>query len=190
MRHRLVKAVSALDVAECLDIKLHSFRFGITRAAFDLASGRAKCYTWAFHPKNSDPLTSMAVSQRSFPGTSADEQALRRTLLVLLAVTVARLIWLRVGGLDLYPDEAQYWLWSLTPDWGYFSKPPLIAWVIRATTLLLGDDEAGIRIASPLFHFGTALVIFHTARRLYNARVASWSAIGYATLLASLPRRC
>jgi len=124
----------------------------------------------------------MAISERSIPGKSADEQALRRTLLVLLALTVARLVWLRVGGLDLYPDEAQYWLWSRTPDWGYFSKPPLIAWVIRATTLLLGDDQAGIRIASPLFHFGTALVIFHTARRLYDARVASWSAIAYATL--------
>src|ERR1051326_1396791 len=182
MRHRLVKAVSALDIAECLDIKLHSSRFGITRAAFHLASGRLKCYTWALHPKNSDLFSSMAVSQRSIPGMSADEQALRRTLLVLLAVTAARLVWLRVGGLDLYPDEAQYWLWSLAPDWGYFSKPPLIAWVIRATTFLLGDDEAGIRIASPLFHFGTALVIFHTARRLYDARVASWSAIAYATL--------
>lgn len=124
----------------------------------------------------------MAVSQRSVPDISADERALRRTLLVLLAVTVARLIWLRVGGLDLYPDEAQYWLWSLTPDWGYFSKPPLIAWIIRATTLLLGDDEAGIRAASPLFHFGTALVIFYIAQRLYDARVASWSAIAYATL--------
>src|SRR5579859_2679531 len=126
----------------------------------------------------------MAVSQRSVPDVDAGERILRRTLLVLLAATVARLIWLRLGGLDLYPDEAQYWLWSLTPDWGYFSKPPLIAWVIRATTLVLGDDEAGIRIASPLFHFGTALVMFFTARRLYDARVAMWSAIAYATLPA------
>ena len=124
----------------------------------------------------------MAVVQRSIPEVSADERALRRTLLVLLAITVARLLWLRIGGLDLYPDEAQYWLWSLTPDWGYFSKPPLVAWVIRVTTLLLGDDEAGIRVASPLLHFGTALVIFYTARRLYDARVAMWSAIAYATL--------
>ena len=124
----------------------------------------------------------MAVVRRSVPDKSADERALRRTLLVLLAVTVVRLVWLRVGGLDLYPDEAQYWLWSLTPDWGYFSKPPLVAWVIRVTTLLLGDDEAGIRVASPLFHFGTALVMFFTARRLYDTRVASWSAIAYATL--------
>ena len=124
----------------------------------------------------------MAVVQRSVPEMSADERALRRTLLVLLAVTVARLVWLRVGGLDLYPDEAQYWLWSLTPDWGYFSKPPLIAWVIRVTTLLAGDDETGIRLASPLLHFGTALVMFFTGRRLYDARVGSWSAIAYATL--------
>jgi len=124
----------------------------------------------------------MAVSRRSGLDMSPDERALRRTLLVLLAITIARLIWLRVGGLDLYPDEAQYWLWSRTLDWGYFSKPPLIAWVICATTLLLGDDEAGIRAASPLFHFGTALVIFHIARRLYDARTASWSAIAYATL--------
>jgi len=124
----------------------------------------------------------MAIVQRSVPDIGADERALRRTLLVLLAITVARLVWLRAGGLDLYPDEAQYWLWSLTPDWGYFSKPPLIAWVIRVTTLLLGDDEAGIRVASPLFHFGTALVMYFTARRLYDARVASWSAIAYATL--------
>jgi 4-amino-4-deoxy-L-arabinose transferase-like glycosyltransferase len=124
----------------------------------------------------------MAVSQRSGHEIGADERALRATLLALLAITVARLVWLRVGGLDLYPDEAQYWLWSLTPDWGYFSKPPLIAWVIRATTLVLGDDEAGIRAASPLFHFGTALVIFQIALRLYDARIASWSAIAYATL--------
>jgi len=124
----------------------------------------------------------MAVSRRSDLEMSADERALRRTLLVLLAITAVRLIWLRLGGLDLYPDEAQYWLWSRTLDWGYFSKPPLIAWVIRATTLLLGDDAAGIRAASPLFHFGTALVIFQIARRLYDARIASWSAIAYATL--------
>jgi len=124
----------------------------------------------------------MSVVQRSVPDSGADERALRRTLLVLLAITVARLVWLRAGGLDLYPDEAQYWLWSLTPDWGYFSKPPLIAWVIRVTTLLFSDDEAGVRVASPLFHFGTALVMYFTARRLYDARVASWSAIAYATL--------
>src|SRR5271154_1737909 len=124
----------------------------------------------------------MAVSQRAGLTTSAEERLLRLALAVLLAVTAARVVWLRVGGLDLYPDEAQYWLWSLSPQWGYFSKPPLVAWIIRLTTKLFGDDPGGIRIASPLLHFGTALVVFHTARWLYDGRVACWSAIAYGTL--------
>ena len=144
-----------------------------------LSNPRLKCYMWA--PAPTEPSFAMATSQRDARSTTAEERSLRMTLLVLFALTAVRLVWLRVGGLDLYPDEAQYWLWSLTPDWGYFSKPPLIAWVIHATTTLLGDDEAAIRLASPLFHFGTALVIYQTARRLYDARVACWSAIAYAT---------
>jgi 4-amino-4-deoxy-L-arabinose transferase-like glycosyltransferase len=124
----------------------------------------------------------MAISRRAAPAPTAEERSLRLTLLAVFAITAARLVWLRVGGLDLYPDEAQYWLWSLTPDWGYYSKPPLIAWVIHLTTSLLGDDEAAIRVAAPLFHFGTALVIYRIARRLYDARVAAWSAVAYATL--------
>ncbi|HYC13893.1 MAG TPA: glycosyltransferase family 39 protein [Stellaceae bacterium] len=124
----------------------------------------------------------MAIKGRAVPVSAEDERYLRLTLLCIFAVTAARLVWLRVGGIDLYPDEAQYWLWSLTPDWGYYSKPPLVAWAIRLTTSLFGEDEAAIRLSAPLFHFGTALVIYQIARRLYDARVGMWSAIAYATL--------
>ena len=124
----------------------------------------------------------MSSAPRPARPNPAQEGPLRVTLLALLALTVARLVWLRVGGLDLYPDEAQYWLWSLTPDWGYFSKPPLIAWIIRLSTALLGDDEAAIRVAAPLLHFGTALVIYRIAERLYDPRIAAWSAIAYGTM--------
>ena len=124
----------------------------------------------------------MAIIGRAAPVSAEDERFLRLTVLSVFAVTVARLLWLRIGGLDLYPDEAQYWLWSLTPDWGYYSKPPLVAWVINLTTSLLGENEAAIRLAAPLFHFGTALVIYRIAHRLYDARVGMWSAIAYATL--------
>ena len=33
--------------------------------------------------------------------------------------------------LPLHFDEAQYWDWSKNLDWGYFSKPPLLAFLIR-----------------------------------------------------------
>jgi 4-amino-4-deoxy-L-arabinose transferase-like glycosyltransferase len=97
-------------------------------------------------------------------------------------MTLARLAWLGLGRADLYPDEAQYWIWSLHPAFGYYSKPPVVAWLIALTTGLLGDNEAAIRLAAPVLHFGTALVLYHLARRLYDARTALWSAIAYACL--------
>jgi hypothetical protein len=32
---------------------------------------------------------------------------------------------------DLFVDEAQYWFGRRNIDFGYYSKPPMIAWVIR-----------------------------------------------------------
>lgn len=97
-------------------------------------------------------------------------------------ITALRLAWLAYGGTDLYPDEAQYWLWSLHPAFGYYSKPPMVAWLIALTTHLFGDHEAAIRLAAPLLHFAAALVIFRIAERLYDSRTGLWSALVYATL--------
>src|SRR6478609_7631613 len=40
--------------------------------------------------------------------------------------------------LDLAPDEAHYWDWSRHLDWSYYSKGPLVAWLIRLSCELLG----------------------------------------------------
>ena len=125
----------------------------------------------------------MAVQgERLTQAAAVDERSWRLALWTVFAVTLARLVWLAVGHTDLYADEAQYWLWSLHPAFGYYSKPPLVAWLIAATTALFGEDELAIRLAAPLLHFGASLVILAIARRLYEARVAMWSAIAYATL--------
>ena len=119
------------------------------------------------------------------PNPVMDEQRYRRiAVYALLAVTVLRLLWLVGNPIDLYPDEAQYWLWSRHLALGYFSKPPLLPWIIAATTAIFGEDEFAIRVASPLLHLATGLVVYAIARRLYDARVACWSAILYATLPA------
>lgn len=33
--------------------------------------------------------------------------------------------------LNLAPDEAHYWDWSRHLDWSYYSKGPLVSWLIR-----------------------------------------------------------
>jgi hypothetical protein len=40
--------------------------------------------------------------------------------------------------LDLAPDEAHYWDWSRHLDWSYYSKGPLVAYLIRAGCVLTG----------------------------------------------------
>lgn len=40
--------------------------------------------------------------------------------------------------LNLAPDEAHYWDWSRHLDWSYYSKGPLVAYLIRAGCVLAG----------------------------------------------------
>lgn len=100
----------------------------------------------------------------------------------LAALLCVRLLALYVNGTDLFFDEAQYWAWSEEPALGYFSKPPLIAWVIGAATTVCGIGEACVRLPSPILHTATALAVFWLGRRLYDARVGALSALAFATL--------
>jgi len=105
----------------------------------------------------------------------------------LLLAGLATLLCLRLAALyanatDLFFDEAQYWAWSVDPALGYFSKPPLIAWIIGAATTACGAGEACVRLPSPLLHTATALAVFWLGSRLYDARIGALSALAFATL--------
>jgi len=76
-------------------------------------------------------------------------------LLILLALTAVRLIGLVYSDVDLFFDESQYWAWSRELAFGYFSKPPLLAWIIAGASAVCGDGEACVRAASPILYFGT-----------------------------------
>ncbi|MBO0738724.1 MAG: glycosyltransferase family 39 protein, partial [Alphaproteobacteria bacterium] len=65
---------------------------------------------------------------------------------------------------------------------GYYSKPPLVAWLIALTTHLFGDGEFAVRFAAPLLHAGAAMFIYGIGARLYDPRTGFWSALTYASL--------
>lgn len=79
--------------------------------------------------------------------SSSDDADLRAAALLIAGLTLVRLVTLFSTPLELYPDEAQYWLWSRTLDFGYYSKPPVIAWAIWATTKLGSDAEPWVRLS-------------------------------------------
>jgi len=106
-----------------------------------------------------------------------------RAALVVGLVTLARVGLLAFDRTDLFVDEAQYWLWGQRPDFGYYSKPPLIAWLIGAVTALAGSDAAfWVRLPGAFLHAATAMILGALAARLSGARVAFWVAVGYVTL--------
>jgi hypothetical protein len=71
-----------------------------------------------------------------------------------LGATLARLLFLLSGQVDLVQDEAQYWDWSRRLQLSYFSKPPLIAYVIGLWTSVFGDTAFGVRFGAVI---GSAL---------------------------------
>lgn len=104
-------------------------------------------------------------------------------LAVVAGVTALRLVALAFNRTDLFVDEAQYWLWGQALDWGYYSKPPLIAWVIRGVTDLAGSDAPlWVRMPGAVLHGLTALILGAVAARLFPGRAAFWVAVGYVTL--------
>jgi 4-amino-4-deoxy-L-arabinose transferase-like glycosyltransferase len=104
------------------------------------------------------------------------------TLAGVAIITAARLIWLALQSAGLYPDEAQYWFWAQHPAFGYYSKPPLVAWLIALTTAGFGDGEFAIRLSAPLLHAGAAGIVYAIAAHLYDRRTGFWSALAYVTL--------
>jgi len=111
-----------------------------------------------------------------------DQAALAWAMVGVALLTAIRLHVIGATDLNLGPDEAQYWWWSKDPAFGYFSKPPMIAWIIAGTTAVCGDGEACIRVASPFLYAIGSLFVFAAARTLYDSRVALWSCLLFATL--------
>lgn len=114
----------------------------------------------------------------------SDRDWMRLTLLVIAAFLLLRLAALLLSGFELTYDEAQYWAWSRHLAFGYFTKPGLIAWLIRGTTEVCGNGVACVRAPAPILHAAAAWFVFLAARRLYDARVGFWSALAYVAMPA------
>ena len=129
------------------------------------------------------PLTSATTANPSAkPSDWTEKYGLWALLGVLVLVTAYRGLSLYFDGLDLYVDEAQYWTWAQKLDWGYYSKPPVIAALIALTTAACGDGAFCVKSGALLLYPLVTLLIWATARRLFGGQVAIWSALAFLLL--------
>ena len=109
-----------------------------------------------------------------------------RNVLLVASVLIGLVVWrglaLERAGLSLHFDEAQYWVWSSRLEWGYYSKPPVIALIYRAISHLFGDEAWIVRSASGFVYGLTAVVVGLIARDSFGSRSAIPSALIFATI--------
>ncbi len=109
--------------------------------------------------------------------------ALRQALVVLALFTVAQALYNTT--IPLSGDEAYYWVWSHHLQAGYHDHPPGIAVLVAATTRLLGDGVAGVRLAAALCMAGALFFVFLTAREMFGDTVGA-VALGLGLVLPAV----
>jgi dolichol-phosphate mannosyltransferase len=97
----------------------------------------------------------------------------------LLYSLALRLVYL--GQLELTPQEAYYWNFARHLDIGYLDHPPLVAWLIAASTAL-GGGEFWVRLPAVASSLVAIYFVVRLARDVGGASLAARSAL-LATLL-------
>ena len=125
------------------------------------------------------------MSAHRTPGPRAPDQ-LRNAWAVALAAIAFLTLWRShvAASLPFSVDEAYYVAWSKTLDWGYWTKPPLIAWAIALARGVCGETAGCVRSVGLTAFPLTSLVLFVLARRM---SASPWTACGVSIAFASLP---
>ncbi|HHE05522.1 MAG TPA: glycosyltransferase family 39 protein [Epsilonproteobacteria bacterium] len=105
-------------------------------------------------------------------------------ILFVVFITLYRAMMLYLVNPDMYLDEAYYWIWSQNLDWGYYSKPPMVAWFIAIATSLFGDSSLVIKSISLAVYPLTATMIYLSAKELFDEKIALYSGMLFFSLPA------
>ncbi|MFZ3123313.1 MAG: glycosyltransferase family 39 protein [Thermodesulfovibrionales bacterium] len=98
-------------------------------------------------------------------------------LISLLGLSLFRIYYITYGVIDLSPDEAHYWEWSRRLDLSYYSKGPMIAYLIAFGTAIFGDNVFGIRIMAVLFSALSSIFMYLLGKRLFDERTGVAAAV-------------
>ena len=124
----------------------------------------------------------MTPSPPRAPHDEAQQPILLWLLLLVTATCLYRIAFVWAHDYSLFMDEAQYWLWSQAPDWGYYSKPPLVAWLIHGTTALLGNTELAVKLPALLSYPLASVGLFLLGRAMADARTGLVAAAVFLTM--------
>lgn len=99
-------------------------------------------------------------------------------LLLAIASALAYRVWLvNHTGITLFIDEAYYWTWAQDFAWGYYSKPPLVAWLIGLSTALFGSSVLGVKALAMALYGAQSWAVYLLGRSLFGQQPALMAAL-------------
>ncbi|KJR41006.1 dolichyl-phosphate-mannose-protein mannosyltransferase [Candidatus Magnetoovum chiemensis] len=104
--------------------------------------------------------------------------------LALAILSLFRFYYIVNGPIDLSPDEAHYWEWSRRLDISYYSKGPLIAYLIYVGAVLFGDTVFAVRYMAVVMSALTSIIVYRLVIEMYRDRAV---ALVSALLLQVVP---
>ncbi|MEC7379175.1 MAG: glycosyltransferase family 39 protein [Pseudomonadota bacterium] len=118
----------------------------------------------------------------AYPTTDVSVRTTRVVFLTfVLLVVVYRVVMLLALDVPLFYDEAYYFGWAQELAFGYFSKPPMVAWSIALTTIAT-DSSWAVRLSSPLFYAVAAIFVWRTSLLWFDEKSAAWAGGIFLTL--------
>jgi 4-amino-4-deoxy-L-arabinose transferase-like glycosyltransferase len=126
---------------------------------------------------------SVAGGYRAGQAAAAAHPGAALALSLLAFLLACRLLLAANAGLA--EDEAYYWLWSTHLAAGYYDHPPMIAYWIRAGTILFGKTAFGVRFTGLLSSVAGSYLLYRAGLSLFRDKGAALLAVIWlnATLL-------
>ncbi|MDI6744139.1 MAG: glycosyltransferase family 39 protein [Thermodesulfovibrionales bacterium] len=98
-------------------------------------------------------------------------------LISLLGLSLFRICYITYGVIDLSPDEAHYWEWSRRLDLSYYSKGPMIAYLIAIGTAVFGDNVFGIRIMAVISSALSSVLLYLLGKKMFDEKTGLAAAV-------------
>ncbi|MBI2563666.1 MAG: glycosyltransferase family 39 protein, partial [candidate division NC10 bacterium] len=158
-----------------------------SRRSDDAIATQFRISNFEFRIFNFDVRDSTFDIRHSFPCPARGACRVRSyrglTLLWLLAFAVFHLWFIASGRWPLAPDEAHYWEWSRRLDWSYYSKGPLVAFLIGISTRLGGHTEFWVRLPAVLLGTALAGIAYVLTRRIFQSERAAFLSVVFLSLM-------
>src|SRR5207244_3550583 len=116
-------------------------------------------------------------------------------VLLVFASAILRLLYLASHcPLDLAPDEAHYWDWSRHLAWSYYSKGPLVAYLIRAgctiagswSVSVTGSEMLAVRLPAVLCGALLLVSMYMLTRQVYKSEALAFAVVALGLTLPTV----